>query len=229
MKQKMVFPTELSYVAGFLFLGLGTAMMERADFGVSMVVATAYLLYRKVSLSVPGFTFGTAEYTLQAFLVVLLSLVVRRFKKGFLFSVVTAVIYGLTLDLFMRLLKPVDVSGFGQRLFIYAAGFVICAVGVACYFHTYITPAAYELFVKELSEHFHWNISRVKTIYDCVSCLVAVAMSFAFFGIGRFEGVKAGTIVCALLNGWLIGKVGGFLENTFEYRDFLPLRNWFRS
>ena len=72
--------------------------MERADFGMSMVVAPAYLLHLKLSQTLPLFSFGMAEYTLQAVIIVLLALVMRRFKLSYLFSFCTAVIYGLTLD-----------------------------------------------------------------------------------------------------------------------------------
>ena len=45
MKTKRVFYTELAYAIGITVLALGTALMERADFGMSMVVAPAYLLH----------------------------------------------------------------------------------------------------------------------------------------------------------------------------------------
>ena len=61
--KKSVFYTELSYVFGMLILALGFAMMTYADFGLSMVVAPAYLLHLKVSQYLPFFSFGTAEYT----------------------------------------------------------------------------------------------------------------------------------------------------------------------
>ena len=44
MRQKS-FSAELAYILGIVALALGTALMERADFGVSMVVAPAYLLH----------------------------------------------------------------------------------------------------------------------------------------------------------------------------------------
>ena len=46
MKKK--FSNELAYLLGNIFVAIGVALMERADFGVSMVVAPAYLIYRKV-------------------------------------------------------------------------------------------------------------------------------------------------------------------------------------
>ncbi|MDD3163055.1 MAG: DUF6198 family protein, partial [Sphaerochaetaceae bacterium] len=101
MKQKKVFYTEIAYLAGILTLAFGTALMEWADYGMSMVVAPAYLFYLKLSQYYPAFTFGMAEYVLQAFLLIVLSLVLRKFKLSYLFSFATALMYGFALDLFM--------------------------------------------------------------------------------------------------------------------------------
>ncbi len=83
------------------------------------------------------------------------------------------------------------------------------------------------LLVKELSEKLQKPTHRVKTVYDCVSCAAAVVMSFAFFGLGRFEGVKLGTVICALVNGWLIGRCTALYERWFEFKDALPWRKYF--
>ena len=83
--KKRVFYTELAYVLGLLALAVGTALMERADFGVSMVVAPAYLLHLKLSEFWPFFTFGMAEYTFQAVLVLVTMLLLRRAKLSYFF------------------------------------------------------------------------------------------------------------------------------------------------
>jgi uncharacterized membrane protein YczE len=49
MQTKKVFSSELAYLFGILILALGTAFMEKADFGMSMVVAPAYLIHLKIS------------------------------------------------------------------------------------------------------------------------------------------------------------------------------------
>lgn len=91
---KKTFYTEAAYVIGLITLALGTAFMERADFGMSMVVAPAYLIYLKVSGFLSWFSFGMAEYCFQAFLIIVLTIVLRRFKRKYLFSFITALIYG---------------------------------------------------------------------------------------------------------------------------------------
>ena len=227
MKRKKVFYSEAAYVLGIIALALGTALMERADFGLSMVVAPAYLLHLKISQYAPVFSFGMAEYSLQAALILILSLVLRKFKPMYLFSFVTAVIYGLTLDAAMMVVNILPQLGLTGRGICYATGVLICSSGVSLIFHTYIPPEAYELFVKEISAWLGVDINIVKTVYDCFSCFVAIILSFAFFGLWNFEGVKFGTVICAFANGFLIGKCSKLVESVFEFKDAFNLRKKF--
>lgn len=229
MKKKTVFYSEIAYIVGMITLAVGTAFMERADFGISMVVAPAYLIHLKVSQALPFYTFGMSEYIFQAFLLILLSVVMRRFKKSYLFSFVTAVLYGITLDLTMSLVSLLPFSGMWARVVYYVLGMALCSVGVAFFFKTYISPEAYELFVRDVSDRYSAGITKVKTVYDVVSCLIGVIMSFIFFGLWHFEGVKAGTILCALINGFMIGKISAYLDKTFDFKDALKLRKLFEK
>ncbi|MBQ5392090.1 MAG: hypothetical protein IIU44_06945 [Spirochaetales bacterium] len=224
---RKTFYTELAYVLGLIFVALGVAFMEKPDFGVSMVVAPAYILHLKISETYSFFTFGMAEYTLQAVLLIIMALVLRRFKLSYLFSFVTAVIYGFILDLCMLLVSYVPMENMALRITYYTLGMVLCSIGISLFFHTYIAPEVYELFVKEVSSKYGVEIHRFKTGYDICSCLIGVILSFIFFGFGVFRGVKWGTIICALINGTLIGLCSKFLEQRFEFKDGLGLRKYF--
>lgn len=224
---KRTFYTETAYVIGLITLALGTAFIERADFGMSMVVAPAYLIYLKVSDSLSWFSFGMAEYCFQAFLIIILAIVLRRFKRTYLFSFITVFLYGSILDVMMKAVDLIPGNGILQRAACYSVGFVMCTVGVSLLFHTYISPEAYELFVKEISSKFNLDISKTKTVYDCCSCIIAVAMSFLFLGFWHFEGVKLGTVLCALINGWMIGQWSKCFEKHFDFVDALGFRKRF--
>ncbi len=226
---KKRFSSELAYVFGIVFVAFGVVLMEKADFGVSMVVAPAYLLYRWLSPTFGFVTFGMAEYCLQAFLLIVMIAVLRKFRLAFLFSFVTAVVYGFVLDGFMLLGAYLPADRIWMRVVYYVVGMVFCAAGVSAMFHTYISPEVYELFVKEVSSHFGFNINRLKTVYDCTSCLIGVIMSFLAFGLWHFEGVKWGTVVCALVNGWTIGRFSKFYETHWEFYDSNNgvFRRWF--
>ena len=226
-REKKRFSSELAYILGIVLIALATALMQRADFGMSMVVAPAYILHLKISQTVSWYSFGVSEYLLQGALLILLILIVRRFKKGYLFSFVTAVLYGLILDGFVALAALLPPGGIAGRIACFIAGLLICAFGVALVFHTYIAPEVYELLVKEISEKTKIATSKVKMGYDCISCVAGILLSFAFFGFGTFVGVNIGTVICALLNGFLIGRFSALLERHFEFVDSLPLRRFF--
>ena len=222
MKGKRILYSEPAYFVGIFVLALGTALMEKADFGMSMVVAPAYLLHLKISEYLPFFSFGMSEYVFQAVLLALLALVMGRFKTGYLLSFATAFFYGIVLDGALSLVGRIPFGGILWQIIFYCVGLVTCAIGVALLLHTYFPPEAYELFVKELSQKYNMTIAKTKTIYDCCSCLFGVVLSLCFFG--RFVGVQWGTVVCAVINGWLIGKINHFLEDTFVFQDAFPFR-----
>lgn len=226
MKKK--FYTEVAYVIGILALAIGTAFMEKADFGLSMVVAPAYILHLKISEFLPFFTFGMAEYSFQLIILALLALVLRKFKLSYLFSFATAVLYGIMLDLLILIISPIPENIMIIRIVLFVFGVLFCTLGVSMFFHTYISAEVYELFVKEVSSQYKININRFKTCYDCVSCIVAICLSFIFFGLWHFEGVKIGTIICSITNGFIIGGWSKLLESKFEFTDKLKLRRYFK-
>ena len=167
MKKRVLY-TEWAYVLAMVGLSLSVALMTRADFGVSMVVAPAYLLYLKLNPLLPFFTFGMAEYSLQAVLLLFTILAVRKFRPYFLFSFVTAVIYGFLLDGWMLLTRGLPADSFAIRVLWYVLGMLLGAASIACFFRTYIAPEVYELLVKELSLKLNRPTHRVKTVY--VNC-----------------------------------------------------------
>ncbi|HBV88527.1 MAG TPA: hypothetical protein DEF42_18240 [Desulfosporosinus sp.] len=212
---------EMAYVLGLVILAVGVALMEKADLGMSMVVAPAYL----ISLKVNFLTFGMAEYTLQAVLLVFVCLLLRQFKLSYCFSFVTAVIYGVFLDGWIWVLRDVAAATLSVRIPLYLFGMLLCAMGISLLFHTYLSPEVYELFVKEVSKKYQINIYKFKIWYDCTSCIVAVIMSYLFFNTLR--GVGIGTVICALVNGLIIGQCSKFFEKYIEFSPKFPIAKYF--
>ena len=93
--KKICVSSEITYIAAIVLLALAVAILTSADFGISMIVAPAYLF----SLKVGTITFGQAEYIIQAGVFIMLCLVLRKFRPVYLMSFVTCLIYGAVLDL----------------------------------------------------------------------------------------------------------------------------------
>ena len=222
MNRKLPFSKELAYILGLFITALGVSFMEKPDFGVSMVVAPAYLLYRKINPLWSFFTFGTAEYMFQFVLLLVMMLVIKKFRTGWFFSFITAVVYGLMLDSCMAFTATLATDTMTQRLVMYVGGILLCCAGISLVFHTYIPPEVYELFVKEVSKAFGIEIHTFKTCYDISSMLISVVLSFCFFGFGVFVGVREGTAICALINGSIMKVFSRFYRRFFEFRATFP-------
>ena len=225
--KKRIFYTELCYVLGICLIALGTALTAWGNFGISMVVAPAYILHLKMSRVWPWFTFGVAEYVLQAFVLLLMMCLLRQVKLRYFLSFLTAIFYGLVLDGGSALLALLPAPAVWQRLTAYICGDLGICAGVALVFHTYLPPEAYELFVLELSRKFRLRLAACKTCYDCASLAVAVGMSFAL--LGGLQGVGVGTVVCALLNGTLINLFCRILEHFWKFEDKFHFRGKLRE
>ena len=222
--------SEAAYVLAMIILSFGTALMERADLGISMIVAPSYLLHLKVSQTLTWFSFGVAEYMMQTVVLVIVIILMRRLKLAYFFCFVSAMLSGVLLDIAIAVIALIPFEGFGARLVYYVVGMCIGSFGVGLIFHSYVTPGAYESFVKELAPKFGVDLGKFKTAYDCCSLLLGVIFSFAFFGFGNFVGIRLGTVVCALLNGTLVAFSSRLVDRLFYFEDASPrLGKFFRG
>ncbi len=212
---------EFTYLLGLVLIALSVSLMTKAGFGVSMIVAPAYVIFLKFSAVFPFLTFGMAEYLFQLVLLLLMILIVRRIRLFYLFSFVTAVLYGVILDLLNLALSGFVPQALYARILTFLVAAVICSLGVALMFRSYVAPEVYELFVKEISLRYHRNMTRVKWIYDAISLVVALLLSNLFFGFFSYRGVGLGTVFCAVFNGPTIGFIGKFLDRHFEFHPAL--------
>lgn len=226
--KKLKFPSEIAYIVGLAILSLGTCLMEKANFGLSMIAAPAYLLSKLLTKTVSSFfTFGRCEIMLEAIVVTILCLIIRKFKIGYLFSLLSGVIYGLTLDVWIYLFRNIELVTFDVRIVYFLLGQVATAFGIALQFKSYFPPAAYDFFVKEASKHFNISVPKFKTGFDIVFVIISITLSFAIFGIGHFEGIKLGTVVVALVNGTTIGLATQVIDRLLSFFDLLKLKKLF--
>ena len=222
MKQRP-FPSEICYLLSIVLLSFAVAMVAAAGFGVSMVVAPAYVL----SLKVPFLTFSQSEYVVQALLFAVFCLLMRRVKLVYFSSFLTCLLYGAVLDLWravVPLLNPaVTPPGSMQmpaRIVLFACGVLLTAFSVALFYRTYLYPQVYDFFVKGVSLRYGLNMTKFKIISDVCSLAVAVVLTLIF--LRRFNGIGVGTLIMTALNGLLIGAFGKLIDRMFVFRPLLP-------
>ena len=229
MKKSVSASSECIYLVGLVVMCLGSAMMVKSDLGVETVIAPPYLLYLHFSRIFPILTFGSACFLYGCSLVLILMLLQPRFSAPMLLTVAASFFSSFLLDVWLFVLKAVPCVSLPARLAMMVAGTVICAIGIGLCLYGYFPPGPYELFPKGLCELFGWNIAAVKTGFDLASCLLGIALSFAFFGFGVFQGIHIGTALCALISGSIVGATQHFVRRHVAVYDRFPLRAFFEN
>ena len=216
MKKKIGPFGELAFLAATVLLSMSTAMIARGDFGLSVVVAPAYLL----SLKIDFLTFGMAEYCLQGVLLIVFCLLMGQFRVSYLFSFFAAFSYGVILDLWIPLFEAIPLPTLAHRVLMYVIGTLLATFSIAFYFKSYFPPQIYELLVKGLSGKYHVALNKFKIGYDLSSCVVSLLLTFLMFG--RIEGLGIGSVICAFTSGVLIGFWSRLLDRFFDFSPRFP-------
>ena len=239
--KKKTFYTEAAYFIGLPLLAFGTALTAYGGFGMSMVVAPAYILHLFLSQFFDFFSFGVAEYVFQAFILIILMLVLRKAKLSFLLSFISTIFYGLSLDASTLLTNLLPQQNIALQITAYIIGIIICCASIALLFVTYLPLEAYEMFVKELSAKFKRPIHGVKFLYDCASLVVAIILCIVllnpFNGNGILDvlnnfmacGIGIGTVVCTFIFGYIIRLSQNIYLKLFKFKDKFKFRKYFEE
>lgn len=221
--KKLTIPDEGLFLLAVVLMAFSVAMLTAVDFGISMIVAPAYLISQKF----PVLTFGQSEYVLQALVFLVFCLLMKKVKVVYFSSFLTCLIYGAVLDgwrvvipLFNPAVTEPGSMAFPLRVGMFVAGVVLTSLSVAMFFRCYWYPQVYDFFVKGISERFSLNRTRFKQAFDLGCLAVSVTLSLLLFG--KFVGVGVGTLIMACVNGFLIGWFSRLLDKWVEVKPRFP-------
>ncbi len=212
---------EAAWLFGILLCSLGVALCTKAGFGLSMIAAPAYILHRRLVLLSPFFTQGTCEYLWQGILLIVMCLGIRRFRLRYLLSFATGVLFGFSLDFWLRLLGGGTVCPtLGSRILFFALGEGVTALAVAFYFRTSLPLQIYERLVTAFASCYHIPTDRMKLINDVAMLLLSLLLALT---LNRsLDGVGLGTVVITAVNAPLIGLSGRLLDRFFRFDPRFP-------
>lgn len=221
--KKIKIHSELFYILAISLLAFSVAMLTAVDFGISMIVAPAFLLSEKLSF----LTFGQSEYVIQAILFIIFCILMRKVKLVYFSSFVTCLIYGAILDLWriaVPMFNPAITTpgefAFPMRIVLFILGMVMSTVAIAMLFHVYIYPQVYDFFVKAITARFKIDRSKFKIGFDVSLFLISVIMSLLLFK--GFVGIGIGTVVMTALNGLLISFFDKLIDKYFTVTPAFP-------
>ena len=207
---------EAAWILGILLCALGVALCTKADFGLSMIAAPPYILHLKMVQYFSWWSQGTSEYIWQGILLILMCIILRRFKVKYLLCFATAVLFGFALDGWFLLFGGNGAyDSMAVRIFCFAAGEVITALAIAFYFKTDMPLQIYELLVTQIADQWKLTTARVKQANDILMFVLSIALALIL--TGGFNGVGIGTVVITLVNALLIGMFSKLLDRIFAF------------
>lgn len=221
--KKLQKTSELLWLFGVIFVALGVAICSKANLGVSMIAAPAFVVSEAMSGISSFFSVGVTEYLIEGILLILLCIIIRKFNWRYLLAFAVAVIYGYVLNFFLWLLGGIEFDAVWLRWVMLIVGDTITAFGVACFFRTYLPLQVYELFVSEFSKCFNFKISKVKWAFDLSLLAISITLALVLFGdvtafdwstIGysSFHSIGLGTIVTTIINSPIISLMGRLID-----------------
>ena len=200
----------LIFLVGLFVNSLGVSLITKANLGTSPISSIPYIL----SLNFP-FTLGNFTIFFSIFLIVLQLIILRKnFKLEHILQIPVSIIFGYFIDLTMILFSWVNPEAYIMKIVYLLIGCLILGVGVYMEVLADVVMLPGESFVRAIVLTWKTNFGTTKICFDVSMSVIAAVLSFVF--AGRLDGGREGTVIAALLVGFiarLIGKKLAFLKD----------------
>lgn len=197
------------FLIGLFINSLGVSLITKANLGTSPISSIPYVL----SLNFP-FTLGQFTIAFSLLLILIQLIILRRnFKAEHLLQIPISILFGYFIDLTMVMLFFVNPQTYLSSVVYLLIGCVILGFGVYTEVLANVAMLPGESFVRAVSSTWKTEFGSTKVAFDVSLTVIAAVLSLLF--AHRLDGVREGTIIAALLVGFiarLFGRRLTFLE-----------------
>ena len=199
------------FLVGLFINALGVSLVTKASLGTSPISSIPYVL----SLNFP-LTLGNFTIIFSIFLILLQVLILRKnFKMENILQIPVSIAFGYFIDLTMYLFFWVNPQNYAVKVIALLAGCIVLGFGVYMEVLADVVMLPGESFVRAIVQTWNTNFGTTKIIFDSSMTIIAGVLSFIFFG--KLNGVREGTIIAALLVGFIARLFGKHLEFVKPY------------
>ena len=194
------------FLIGLFINSLGVSLITKANLGTSPISSIPYVL----SLELP---FSLGEFTIVfSLLLVALQLLIlrRRFKAEYWLQIPVSILFGWFIDLTMMLLNWMVPQGYLMEVVSLLIGCVVLGFGVYLEVLADVVMLPGESFVRAIVSTWRTDFGITKICFDASLTIIAAVLSLLFFH--GLQGVREGTIVAALLVGFIARLFGRWLS-----------------
>ena len=194
------------FLIGLFINSLGVSLITKANLGTSPISSIPYVL----SLNFP-FTLGQFTIAFSLLLILIQLIILRRnFKAEHLLQIPISILFGYFIDLTMMLLFFVDPQSYISSVVYLLIGCLILGFGVYTEVLANVAMLPGESFVRAVSSTWKTEFGSTKVAFDVSLTAIAAVLSLIF--AHRLDGVREGTIIAALLVGFIARLFGRWLS-----------------
>ena len=198
------------FIIGLYINSFGVSLITKATLGTSPISSIPYVL----SLNFP-FSLGQFTIFFSIFLIVLQLIILgKNFKLEHVLQIPVSIAFGYFIDFSMFLLSDLAPEAYAWKMIYLLLGCLILGFGVYTEVMADVVMLPGESFVRAIVFRWHTDFGITKICFDVFMTVGAAALSFIFEG--RLNGVREGTIIAAILVGFiarLIGRKLSFLAD----------------
>lgn len=196
-------------LVGIAVMALGIDVVVKANLGNSPISAFPYVM----SHVTPQISFGTLMLLWQCFLVLLQIAILRReFRLVDLLQIPISVFFGVCIDAFMVLIAPLSLPNYVSAWVCLLVGMAILALGITMTVISATVMNCGEAVVQAVVKKTGIKFGTVKVMFD-VTCALAATL-LGVICLGHLEGVREGTIVCAVCTGLIVNVYMGLYHRV---------------
>lgn len=194
------------FLIGLFINSLGVSLVTKASLGTSPISSIPYVL----SLYFP-LTLGNFTIIFSLLLIILQIIILRKnFKVENILQIPVSIVFGYFIDFTMYLLVWINPQNYFIKLIALLIGCIVLGFGVYIEVLADVVMLPGESFVRAIVQTWNTNFGTTKIIFDSSMTIIAGVLSFVFSA--KLNGVREGTVIAALLVGFIARLFGKQLE-----------------
>lgn len=187
---------------GIVINSFGIAFITEGSLGTSPISSVPYV----ISLRFEDWSFGTVTFIMNMiFILVQIILLRREFKPIQLLQILANLLFSVCIDISTSLLWWFQPSFIPLQILSVLLGCLILALGIAIEVAPNAVVVPGEGIVRAITRVTKIRFGTVKICFDVSLVVIALVLSIVFFG--GIRGLGLGTIICALIVGWLVNQI----------------------
>lgn len=212
MSKKELIKCYILCIISLFISALGVAFTKHGELGVSPISSVSNVL----SMKFPSLSLGTWLIIWNCILIAGQVILLRKnFKLIQLVQIPLSFLFGWFTDISMMIVSPIPADSYIMRMLMVICGIVIMGFGISLSVIADVIMNSGEAFVKAISDISKKSFGNIKIFFDVSCVLIAVILSLIFFDF-RLVGTREGTVISALLTGFVVKFFTKLCKEPFE-------------